>query len=275
MTAAQRVLATPELVDLTLCYLTPATLFRSAVKVCMVWNHVIENPSKRLSVALFLRQDTAQAREKVELGDEEGVVFNELLSGWINKWQVIDGQSQIDSFAVDKLPWRKHPEAWKAGEAKWRNILISHPPIPRISVTKYSVRLKQLPCETGVQGFLNISEGLRLGLLVDLIEDWYILIKHPEFDSKIRRERVGTGWCREFGALRVWDLRTFKITAMGKETVDVDAKWGKCFLRVVFENKEDEEEEKKEQKQKENAEVAKRNKRGKRVLGWFRGKLDL
>ncbi|KAF8848340.1 hypothetical protein BDZ45DRAFT_681285 [Acephala macrosclerotiorum] len=204
MTAAQRVLGTPELVDLILCCLTPATLLRCAIKVCRAWWHVIEHPSLDLQIALWLRPRPGPVKDvKYEYGEgEENFVFNDLLSNWINKWDLDDGTLMNVSLSVDELPWRKFTQAWKGNEERWRNILVSHPPIPRISITKRSVRLKELPCSTGVQGFLLIPEGLRLGLLKGLIEDWYVSIKHPELDSKIRRERVGTGWCREFGALR-------------------------------------------------------------------------
>lgn len=202
--------------------------------------------------------------------EEDEVVFNDLFTSCINKWELVDGTLKNVSLPMDELPWRKYPQAWKGNEKRWRNVLISHPPIRRISIAKHSMRLKAFRRGTGVQPFLHIPEGLRLGLLKDQIEDWYVSNEHSEFDSKIRRERVGTGRRREFGVPSIWNLRRFEIRSTERETVDRYAKGGKCFLRVIYEMEnvlEDREE----------LEVGKplNLKEKKRVLGWMRRKLGM
>ncbi|KUJ15829.1 uncharacterized protein LY89DRAFT_734977 [Mollisia scopiformis] len=217
VTAAQAVLGTPELVDLILAYLSPATLLRSCVKVCRVWWYVISNPSLSLQVALFLRP--------AEGGE---LVFNDILPKWrverpvVNHWH-FPFENALIPVPIDELGWRKNEEAWERSEERWSGMLISQPPCRDIIVvTTFSVNWELRP---PLLQYLKMEKGLTIGLLRKKVEDWNRK-KRTLLDSQGRVTHEENS---------VMERKVFSIGDMERASGRLQPRFGPYFLKIVTE----------------------------------------
>ncbi|KAH8685912.1 hypothetical protein BGZ60DRAFT_351415, partial [Tricladium varicosporioides] len=166
-TAAQRVLATPELLSIILSHLSPATLILCGKHVSRIWHAVITHPDKNLQIALFLRRASPESVHKGE------IIYNDLLRCIFNT-DFNQGEPGIreEQLQLHELPWKRSPEAWIRNEQVWRNMQIALPPCTRLAMSKDTLSRRAFPRSSGMSGSIECPEGVTLGLLYDIIQDW-------------------------------------------------------------------------------------------------------
>jgi hypothetical protein len=165
-TAGQKVLSSPELTTLILSYIpSPRFLILTASRVCRAWNAVISSPSSELQIALWLRH----APSPISLF-QKPLIFNDIL------WPLLPGYFKDAKTKwewkgnplLSNLPWIKNPSAWNTTSAKWRDMILVQPLCTKLKVGKVIISSGFSSKST----LVKCPEGLRLGLLCELIADW-------------------------------------------------------------------------------------------------------
>lgn len=142
----ERVLHTPELLEMILGALDPKTLLTSATRVCRYWNNVIRD-SLVLQRALFLLPERPSTIIQPRA--------NPLLGPHINRLSLtqpgpVDADSLIDARGI----FRDEVDKTLQTKATWHKMLVQQPPATRLGIWKI---------EFSGRGFQHIFEKVDLG----------------------------------------------------------------------------------------------------------------
>ncbi|KAF7364624.1 F-box domain protein [Mycena venus] len=127
-TAKDTVIHTPELLEITLSYLPMRDLLVTAPLVCKTWQALTVTPA--LQRALFLLPEPPNAL---------GRIHNPLLAEVFRPFFAPEAPSRWswpDAKKITKksTPWAKAPEAFRRPEASWRRMLVTQPPVQKMTV---------------------------------------------------------------------------------------------------------------------------------------------
>ncbi|KAJ6505376.1 hypothetical protein C8R45DRAFT_894667 [Mycena sanguinolenta] len=126
MSAQDRVITTPELLELILAQLPMRILLVTAPLVSKTWQAITLTPT--VQRALFLLPDPSSEPVQNPLLAELFPPFFPTES---------EGQSQrCTPETISALPWAKAPDAFKRAEASWRRMLVTQPPAQTMAITE-------------------------------------------------------------------------------------------------------------------------------------------
>lgn len=165
----ERVLNTPELLELVLGALDTQTLLTSATRVCHYWNNLIQG-SPELQRALFLWPETdatcPQPRANpllsphianLSLAQPDPFEFCGLLN---NKTYIV-----YTSHLLDKR------DAYLRKQATWRQMLVQQPPVTKLGVWKIEFNRGDFEHIFEVID-IGTTRGLDMSQFVDLAKQW-------------------------------------------------------------------------------------------------------
>ncbi|KAF4626181.1 hypothetical protein G7Y89_g11983 [Cudoniella acicularis] len=229
--AAQRVLATPELLSIILSYLSPKALILSASLVSRIWHDILCSPDKDLRTALFLRSASPETFLEGEYD------YNDLLQ---SLFQTPEGKNGSPKpIFLDDLPWKTNPEAWKRSEGLWRNMLVVQPPCTRLAISKDTLSSRDFPRTSGISGSIECPAGLTFGLLYDIVVDWERVARDPDAAGRIQPNQNQTCLLSSSSEVAVASVQYFphfswtSISRHGKGDIR-ESDW-RCDSDVVFE----------------------------------------
>jgi hypothetical protein len=168
---------------------------------------LLSSPSSELQIALWLLP--APSSDLLQSTPTFNDILWPLLPGYF-KGETPEGEWNPNPLLSD-LPWVKNPTAWKGTgtiSGKWRDMILVQPLCNKLKVGKvyYSSRglfSKSSPVEC--------PEGLRLGLLHDLIEDWVEVTKDPTYIPKVTQARARREFLNEPEPEYLWTKKTFGV----------------------------------------------------------------
>jgi hypothetical protein len=205
-TAAQKVLSSPELTSLILSHIpSPKFLILTASRVCRAWNAVISSSSSELQIALWLRSAPSPSSLF-----QKPLIFNDIL------WPLLPGYFKDakpkwewkGNPLLSDLPWVKNPSAWNTTSAKWRDMILVQPLCTKLKVGKMIISSGVSSKSTVVE----CPEGLRLGLLYELIADWVEVTTDRGYREVMAREDQGwLDFLDESELDSFWTKRTFGV----------------------------------------------------------------
>lgn len=202
--AAQRVVATPELLSIILSYLSPATIILSGKYVSRIWHAIITHPDKDLQTALFLRHASPGSIHNGE------IIYNDLLP-CIFKTNFDQRERGIreEQLQLHELPWKRSPEAWARNEHIWRDMQVAQPPSTKLAMSKDTLSSRAFPRSSGMSGSIECPEGVTFGLLYDIIQDWENAARDPECEGRVRKWQLGAEAWKERGF--EWDEKMVRF----------------------------------------------------------------
>ncbi|KAJ6505377.1 hypothetical protein C8R45DRAFT_1209146 [Mycena sanguinolenta] len=122
-TVRDRVIATPELLELILAQLPMRSLLVTAPLVSKTWQAITLTPT--LQRALFLLPDPSS--EPVQ-----NPLLAKLFPPFFPKRRNQHGTSKT----ISALPWAKAPDAFQRADASWRRMLVTQPPAQTMAITE-------------------------------------------------------------------------------------------------------------------------------------------
>jgi hypothetical protein len=166
---------------------------------------VISSPSSELQIALWLRH----APSPISLF-QKPLIFNDIL------WPLLPGYFKDAKTKwewkgnplLSDLPWVKNPSAWNTTSAKWRDMILVQPLCTKFKVGKVIISSRFSSKST----LVKCPEGLRLGLLYELIADWVEVTTDRGCREVMARE--DQEWLElldESEADSFWTKRTFGV----------------------------------------------------------------
>ncbi|KAJ6482725.1 hypothetical protein C8R45DRAFT_1002256 [Mycena sanguinolenta] len=149
------VIASPELLELTLTHLPMRDLLVTAPLVSKTWHAITLTPT--LQRLLFFQPDTSSGRAENPLLVELFPPF--FAPGGPNRWTWPNFE------AIKSMPWSKAPNAFKRPDASWRRMLVTQPPAQRLVITE---RCHARGGDSVRRAVLD-DPSLRMGVLYDLV----------------------------------------------------------------------------------------------------------
>ncbi|KAF7868813.1 uncharacterized protein EAF02_009549 [Botrytis sinoallii] len=175
--AASRVFAIPELLHEVLSYLPQTCLLSTIPLVCRSWGVALTSPS--LERAQWFRP-------AIHNGPSTWSDLLEKQFGIFFDFNLISNRNVLDSTAFDTLPWKRNLDAFQRADAIWRNMLVFQPPCYQYDRSGIMQQTVILPC----------PEGLRMGMVWDIAQEWCLRRKHwlqmsgPEVEKEYRNSEV-------------------------------------------------------------------------------------
>ncbi|KAF8183276.1 hypothetical protein K438DRAFT_1839201 [Mycena galopus ATCC 62051] len=163
MLNAQAIVMTlPELLERILGKLPMHDLLVTAPLVSRTWCAITLTPT--LQRALFFQpacEGAFERRQNALLAEFFPAFFAPESSRW----------SWPDAKALQLMPWRKAPAAFRRAEASWRRMLVTQPPVYRLLVTETArgVRPRGPRSTRERRAVFDVDAGLRMGFLYDLV----------------------------------------------------------------------------------------------------------
>ncbi|KAJ6451224.1 hypothetical protein C8R47DRAFT_1170273 [Mycena vitilis] len=172
--ATETVLATPELLEQLLAFLSMRDLLLIAPLVSKTWQAITFTP--RLQRILFFQADPASTSAEP--------VQNPLLVEIFSPFFIRDLETQSrwswpDAKTIIALPWASAPAAFRRPDASWRRMLVQQPPLRHLPVTE--IRHGRMGDWKRRAKMVDVE--LRMGTLYDLVLP---LIDRPASSFRIR-----------------------------------------------------------------------------------------
>jgi len=162
----ERAFSIPEILEAILLNIGPQHLLINAQRVNRAWHSTI-NCSPHLQRLLFFEACPTNERREPE--------FNALLSAafppFFKHNTDVEADAKWTQESLSKIDWNssfQKRDAYSREEASWRRMLVVQPPVKELKI------LKSWSCITGmgkIRGRKIMPDGLRMGLLYDLVEE--------------------------------------------------------------------------------------------------------
>lgn len=167
--ARDRALLMPEVVELILLQLPLQDLLVNAQRVNHLFHDLIAS-SRCLQQALFFRPTQASSHGEMHPNSLLEKNFPPWFEGiWMNlKYRLLSHHKKFMS-----LDWNSNKakaEAYARKEASWRRMLVAQPPVHDLIVKIHAQEMIGAPNQS--RGELKLNDGLRMGLLYDLVQDF-------------------------------------------------------------------------------------------------------
>jgi hypothetical protein len=154
-TAKDKVIITPELLELILSQLPIRNLFLVAPLVSKTWQAVARTPV--LQRAIFFEPDPSATVPT------QNPLLVEIFSPFFA--QANEESSWPGSVStIQAMQWAKNPNAFKRADASWRRMLVTQPPVQSMAMTRTAGRHSL----SGRRAVLT-DLTLRMGMLYDLV----------------------------------------------------------------------------------------------------------
>ncbi|THV46592.1 hypothetical protein BGAL_0374g00080 [Botrytis galanthina] len=183
--AASRVFSIPELLHEVLSYLPQTCLLSTIPLVCRSWGVALTSPS--LERAQWFRP-------AIQNGPSTWSDLLEKQFGIFFDFNLILNRNVLDSTAFDTLPWKRNLDAFQRADASWRNMLVFQPPCYQFAIERIRYDRSGIMQQTVI---LPCPDGLRMGMVWDIAQEWCLRRKHwlqmsgPEVEKEYRNPEVG------------------------------------------------------------------------------------
>ncbi|QSZ30691.1 hypothetical protein DSL72_000249 [Monilinia vaccinii-corymbosi] len=182
--AASRVFSTPELLTEVLSHLPQACLFLQVPLVCKSWAMALTSPELERALCFRPAMRKGPTTWSSLLEKQFGIFFD---------FTHVPNGRVLGPDAFDVLSWKRNLEAFKRADASWRNILVFQPPCYALAIERVKHSRGGLLCETTT---LPCPDGLRMGMVWDIAQEWCLRRKHwfqmsgPEVEKDDRSPSV-------------------------------------------------------------------------------------
>jgi len=164
--APERAFSIPEILEAILLNIEPRHLLVNAQRVNRTWHSTIRC-SPPLQRVLFF--EACPRNEKRE--SEFNVLLSAAFPPFFEHNPDVEDDAKWTQESLSKMDWNsclQKRDAYSREEASWRRMLVLQPPIKELNI------LKSWSCMTGmgkIRGRKLVPDGLRMGLLYDLVEE--------------------------------------------------------------------------------------------------------